>query len=145
MLTNDNIFSVFLLIVCAIAWKMIENISYLGAFFPKVVIIILAFFTLIQLVMGLKNPKQVKIFDGDKQIYMFIMLLGMLAYVWAMSYLGFLLSSMLFMAVFFWFLNEDRSPKTAVKTTLLAVVISAGFYTLFANVFLVPLPKGIFF
>lgn len=145
MLTSDNIFSVFLLIVCAVAWNALEKVTYYGAFFPKVIIVVLAIFTIINLIMGIKNPKHIKIFDGDKQIYMFIMLFGMVAYVWLMTILGFLLSSMLFMAVFFWFLGEDRSPRTAIKTTLLAVVVSSGFYTLFAKVFLVPLPKGIFF
>ncbi|KUO53372.1 MAG: hypothetical protein APF76_09020 [Desulfitibacter sp. BRH_c19] len=145
MLTNENIFSVFLLAVCAVAWNSLANVSYLGSFFPKVIIVVLAFFTIIQLVIGIKKPKHIKTFDGDRQIYMFAMLLGMIAYVALMPILGFLLTSMLFMAVFFWFLAEDRSPKSALKTTLLAVVVSTGFYTLFANVFLVPLPKGIFF
>ncbi len=145
MLTSENIFSAFLLVVCAVAWNSLANVTYYGAFFPKVIIVVLAFFTIIQLIIGIRKPKHIKIFDGDRQIYMFAMFLGMIVYVRLMPILGFLLTSMLFMAVFFWFLGEDRSPKNAVKTTLLAVVVSTGFYTLFANVFLVPLPKGIFF
>ncbi len=145
MLTSENIFSVLLLALCAVAWNSLANVSYYGAFFPKVIIVVLAFFTLIQLIIGIKKPKHIKIFDGDKQLYMFIMLVGMVAYIWLMPILGFLLASMIFMAVFFWFLGDDRSPKSTLKTTLIAVAVSAGFYTLFANVFLVPLPKGILF
>ncbi|MEW6622714.1 MAG: tripartite tricarboxylate transporter TctB family protein [Bacillota bacterium] len=144
-LTNDNIFSVIILIACAAAWNSLDRVTYLGAFFPKVIIVILAFFTLIQLFLGFRNPKQQKILDGDKQVYMFIMLAGIILYVWSMTYIGFLLSSMLFMAVFFWILSDERSAKGAVKTTVLAILVSSGFYTLFAKVFLVPLPIGIFF
>ncbi len=143
MLTNDNVFSVFLLIVCAGAWKTLTRVPELSSFFPKVVVVLLAIFVLIQLVIGIINHKQSKIFDGDQQVYMFIMLLGMILYAIGMKYIGFLYSSILFMTVFFWLLGKDRTFKGAIRSTIFAVIVASGFFIVFAKIFLVPLPKGI--
>jgi len=141
--TNDNIFSITLLIVCAVAWGQLENTSFYGALFPKVVIALLAFFTIINLLQGIRKPEKVTIFEGERKIYIFIMLLGMLAYVWLISRIGFLLSSIVFMTVFFWFLGDERSFKNAVKSIIFAVFLSTVFSYIFVNIFSVTLPRGI--
>ena len=144
ILTNDNIFSVVLLIACVLAWRTLEGASYYGALFPRVVIIILAFLTVINLIQGLRSPEQVAIFEGEKKIYIFIMLIGILAYVWLITVIGFLLASLLFMAVFFWLLGDERTLKTAAKSVVFALVIGTSFNYLFVNIFSIPLPRGPF-
>lgn len=144
ILTNDNIFSIVLLIVCVVAWRALEGASYFGALFPRVIIIVLAFLTIINLIQGIKNPKQVAIFEGEKRIYIFIMFIGILAYVWLITILGFLLSSILFMATFFWLLGENRSLKNAIKSVVFAVALGTSFHYIFVNIFSIPLPRGPF-
>jgi len=140
--TNDNMFSMFLLFVCVVAWRALENASYMGSIFPRTVVILLAFFTLINLFQGLKKPEFVEIFVGEKKHYIFVMLLGMVVYVWAIPRIGFLLSSVSFMAIFFWLLGDDRNIKNAIKSIIFAAVLGTVLYFIFVTVFNVPLPRS---
>jgi len=143
LLTNDNIFSVTVLVVCAIAWRQLADASYLGALFPRVAIILLAFFTIINLIQGIRKPEKVIIFEGEKKIYIFITLLGMAVYVYLIPGLGFLLASIIFMATFFWLLGDERSLKNAIKSIAFAIVLGTSLSYVFVNIFSVTLPRGL--
>ena len=143
LLTNDNIFSVLLLVVCVFAWRELEGASFHGSLFPRVAIILLAFFTIINLIQGIKKPEKVAIFEGEKKVYIFIMLFGMAAYVWLIPRIGFLLSSIGFMAAFFWLLGDERSLWSAAKSIVFAVALSTALSYVFVRIFFVTLPRGI--
>lgn len=145
MLTNENIFSVILLTVCVIAWRALETVSYYGAFFPKTLIVILAFLTSVQLIKGILKPTHKKIFEEGKKTNLLIIFVGMLFYIFAMNFIGFLFASIIFMGAMFYLLSDKRTTKMAIQSAVLAVVVGIGFYTLFAKVFMVPLPTGMFF
>jgi|GEM_PF-2132001 len=141
--TNDNIFSIILIVLCVAAWLQLEGASYLGSLFPRVAILLLAFFTIINLIQGIRKPEKVAIFEGDKKIYIFVMLLGMAVYVWLIPRIGFLLSSIGFMAIFFWLLGDERSLKNAIKSVIFAIALATALSYVFVNIFFVTLPRGI--
>ena len=103
----------------------------------------LAFFTTINLIQGIKKPEKVAIFEGEKKVYIFIMLFGMAAYVWLIPRIGFLLSSIGFMAIFFWLLGDERSLWSATKSIVFAAALGTALSYVFVRIFFVTLPRGI--
>lgn len=124
------------------------EVGRLSVMFPNTLLILLAAFSAALIVKGLVRPDRRSIFaEGDRG-----KIIGscaiLLAWVAAIPYLGFFLSSV----AGFWgmtcFLASSRrkvTPVLAAKWLCVVVVEVTFFYLVFAKLLYVPLPKGILF
>ncbi|MFZ5632153.1 MAG: tripartite tricarboxylate transporter TctB family protein [Bacillota bacterium] len=146
MLNATSISSLAFLLIAIAFWQMSGDLTEMGSFFPRVIAAMLAMFSVIQLVVSIIQRKKESPFAGIEAKNVIIMFIGIVAYVALMIFTGFLVSGILFMAFFFWYLSRIKGEKpNFFKVILLAVAVCGGFYIVFNYVFLVPLPEGIIF
>lgn len=145
MANRDTITGLFLLAVCAFAWHEVANISKMGKFFPQVCIVILAFFSGILLIQGLRKHFPTSLFEGIQLKYVKFMIVGIILYLTAIVFIGFFLGSLLFLTAYGLFLDSERNKKTAVQAFLVGLFATTLFYFVFHNIFSVPLPIGLIF
>ena len=146
LLNSTTISSLVFVIVAAGMWHMAGGLSETGRFFPRVVAGMLALFSILQLALSVAQIQKEAPFAGVDFKRVLALVLGMAAYAALMIYFGFVLSSILFLSFFFWFLSRDRQDKFGLPGIVLtAVGVSGGFYGLFHYVFSVPLPAGVIF
>ena len=77
---------------------------------------------------------------GDKGVVVFI-IVGML-YLIGMRLIGFWLSSIAVIGFLGWHLSTDRSWRTLITSTLIAVALAVVVYVVMSYVFYVPLPRS---
>jgi putative tricarboxylic transport membrane protein len=119
-----------------------------GSQYPQIIIILLEVFLIINIIKIIKgtpkadkNLKSITSVDY-KGFYKSKLILGiaiLLAYAFAMDYLGFLIGTFLFVMAYAWLLGEKR-----IKNLLLySVLISVILYILFSFGLDVMLPRGV--
>ncbi|MTI82051.1 MAG: tripartite tricarboxylate transporter TctB family protein, partial [Firmicutes bacterium] len=118
--------------------------SDMGAVFPNIIIAILAGLSVIQLIQSFTKKEVKPAFEGVEARRVLSMALGIVGYVIVMMFAGFLISSVLFLGVFFKVLDNTKKV-TVFKSAALACVLTAIFYGVFHYAFHVPLPVGIIF
>lgn len=74
-----------------------------------------------------------------------LFILGILVYVLLQRIIGFWVSSVLMLTGLPYFLSVKRTPKELVLELIIAILVCAVAYFIFAVFFLVPLPTGILF
>ncbi len=144
MLNKDIISAAIILIISGIFWSEGSGLSEMGGFFPRIIIIVLALFSGIQLIQSLIKKNIEPAFAGVEAKRLIPMIIGVIAYVGAIILIGFALASLLFLAVFFKLLDNTKKV-SPVKSVVIASLITAVFYGVFNYAFLVPLPVGIVF
>jgi hypothetical protein len=141
---NRNIvFSITVILLSVGAYFYINELSPESKIFPQVVCIVLIFFNLLNIVKNIKISSQEKIFVNVDFNRLITMAAGILAYILLMRNLGFVISSLIFLTFFTWFLNYDRKkrPKTILlKSFIFSVIIILTFFSIFHYIFLIPLP-----
>ena len=125
---------------------MTGDLSKMGSFFPRVIAVMMGIFAIIQIAVSLLQKKKEEPFSGIDAKRVISMVLGISLYVALIMLIGFILSGILFLAFFFWYLERggDKSPSMA-RSLILAVLITGAFYSVFHYIFLVPLPVGMLF
>lgn len=146
-MSYDLVFSLVLVFLSLAAiWKTkgLNEMSYL---FPRTVSIILLFLSVMYLAVVLVRKERPKLFEHIHKRQLFIISLGMVAYVVLIGLLGFLLASIIYLSVFTWYLmmGEDKPGNRRVfYSAWSAMAVSVFFFVLFRYIFNVPLPAGIF-
>lgn len=131
-------FLIILALLGFIASSQIENMAVTrlsGAFYPNILfsILIICGIGLIYQGKKRKNKEAIPSFKWKKLIQMVIVLL---LYVFLMEYIGFVLSTVLFMIVSM-FLYGERRAKILLPVS---IVISVVVYLLFTKAFMIILP-----
>ena len=97
----------------------------------------------ILLIRGLIKKDNTNPFAGVSPSRLLIMMVALAIYVVLIPFLGFILSSMLFLTLAFLYYGERKLKALGIlKQVLFAVAVSIGFYAIFHHAFLVPLPTG---
>ena len=143
----DVVLGLMTLVLAAVAYWQSQGLTRFGGLFVYHCVVVLAVLGSITVVTGLIKPKRTLFFDSVEErnrVVGGVLLLA--AYLWSLSYAGFLLSSMLFYFVLQRTLAPDRlSIKVVLKTALIACVVTLILYALFHHLLLVPLPPGVWF
>lgn len=149
---QDFIGGVGILILCAVffaaTFQIRDSVSNLGAaFFPRLILGILAFLAVLLLVQGFRRKHEVESEnshsqekEGNKRLLFTIIVIFF--YVVALSILGFTISTALYLAAQFIILDE-KQVWTKKKSALAGTIIAVGVYLTFTFVFQVQLPAGI--
>ncbi len=136
------------LAIVAVFWLRRGRLSDLSAMFPDAVLALLAAVSLALIVMGFAKPEMRALFTEGDRPRMAITAAAILAWILAIPYLGFFVSS--FLAFSFITLLLGRAQRrVTLPTLLLWLVISAAvvgiFYFVFTRFLYVRLPQGMFF
>jgi len=136
------------LMLTAVFFFSLEDISWMSIGFPKTVIYIMALISGILVVTGFVKPSRDRIFNVGSNIRW--MVTGVLFFLWVllMPVLGFFVSTVVFMTAIVGYLAGVHKRVTIGKLMVwLLVVITevTFFYLIFTKVLYVPLPEGMFF
>ena len=136
------------LLLTAVFFFALEDISWMSIIFPKTVVYIMAVMSSVLLVKAFVNPSYARIFNvGSNWRWIVI---GVLFFLWVifMPVLGFFVSTVVFMTAIVGYLARARTQVTIGKLMIWIPVVIAEvtfFYLIFTKVLFVPLPEGLFF
>ncbi|MBC7326340.1 MAG: tripartite tricarboxylate transporter TctB family protein [Moorella sp. (in: Bacteria)] len=144
MWNSDRLAGIIFLIIGLLALYGARELSHLGGVFPRTASMLVIFFSVLLLINSLRDGKPVeKIKDPG---YIITVTILAIIYIAIMPYLGFLLTSIVFISLMAWMLNSNRQRGSAVFLAIVAgASISIGFYAVFSYILSVPLPGGVFF
>ena len=136
------------LLLTAVFFFALEDISWMSIIFPRTVVYIMAIISGILVVKGLVRPSQDRIFSAGSNTRW--MVTGVLFFLWVllMPVFGFFVSTVVFMTAIVGYLARARMPVTIGKFLIWIPIIVAEvtfFYLIFTKVLYVPLPEGMFF
>lgn len=78
-----------------------------------------------------KRKEESKFDEGSKR--MAVIGSALILYIFLMKFIGFLISTVLFMAFVIWFLDDAKSKKTVVLSVVSSIIVSGGIYLIFNN------------
>jgi hypothetical protein len=152
---GDIVISIFFIILSI--YMYISSLGFKSGFtrgsvgadgFPKIIAVAILVLAVINLIRTLKKKKISFEFSKEKFLEKYkpvLMILLMFAiYVFSMKYIGFIITTILFMFSTQWYLS-DRSKKNIPKIIILTLFISLGAYFFFTSYLTVVFPAGIFF
>lgn len=152
---GELVFLALILVVCAVFYGMsfefktsVLDTSGGAAFWPRIVIVFLACFVIIRGIQVIKNKGDRKfvfgeLFRGSRLIF----LLSLTGYIVLFKYVGYLISTMLFLLItvnVFYKITRDNfgSVRSIVLRNAAAVAFAFGCYFFFAKVVHIALPQG---
>ena len=136
------------LLLTAVFFFALEDISWMSIIFPKTVVYIMAVMSSVLLVKAFVNPSYARIFNVGSNWRWIVT--GVLFFLWVifMPVLGFFVSTVVFMTAIVGYLARARTQVTIGKLMIWIPVVIAEvtfFYLIFTKVLFVPLPEGLFF
>ena len=136
------------LILSAVFFFALEDISWMSILFPKTVVYIMAFIAGALVVRGIVKPSRDRIFHVGSNVRWMVTAVLFFAWVLLMPILGFFVSTVVFMTIIVGYLARARTQVTIGKILIWMPIVIAEvtvFYLIFTKVLYVPLPKGMFF
>lgn len=118
--------------------------------FPRIVIILLLFFMTVRTVRWFINPETrrkfvfVEMFQGTRLIY----LIGTVLYIAILPFLGYVLSTILFMGTmvnYFYSVQWNKRPSVGTESIIMIGILigTIGLYFFFGEILNIRLPQGI--
>lgn len=136
------------LLLTAVFFFNLEDVSWMSIVFPKTIVLIMGFIACILLIMGIVKPTRDRIFNVGANVRWVVTGILFFAWVLLMPVLGFFVSTVLFMTIIVAYLARVRMQVTIRNfVTWIPIVIAevTFFYLIFTKVLYVPLPTGMFF
>ncbi|GAB6180115.1 tripartite tricarboxylate transporter TctB family protein [Desulfotomaculum defluvii] len=143
----DILTGIVTLLVAAVFYVQGIDLEFESKVFPQVIEVFLSLTGIYMLVRGFldKSGKSM----GDANIHYgrgMLMVLASVLYVMAISYIGFYVTSFVFLLLMSWFLNDKGlNLKSFGVSTIFAVIMIVAVYGTFSMFLDVPTPSGIFF
>jgi putative tricarboxylic transport membrane protein len=137
---------VTLCITAIVAWS-IRDLSFYGVLFVNFCVVCTAILGMTIILKGFFSPKKINIFydalERKRVISGFLIITGFILFI---QFLGFFISSLIFIASMHSYLNKDKmNARNALLSVCQSVLITTLAYYLFSKLLLVPLPTGILF
>ena len=136
------------LLLTAVFFFNLENISWMSIGFPRTVVYVMGFVSVVLIVLGVVKPSRDKIFNVGSNVRWIVT--GVLFFLWVlfMPVIGFFVCSVIFMTAIVVYLARAREEVTIKKFLIWLPIVIAEvtfFYLIFTKVLHVPLPEGMFF
>lgn len=139
MWNSDSLAGIIFLIIGLLALYGARELSHLGGVFPRTASMLVIFFSLLLLINSGRGGKPVE--KVKDPWYVIIIIILAILYIAIIPYLGFLLTSIIFISLVAWMLNSNRHGSRAIIMAIITGVgISFGFYAVFSYILAVPLP-----
>jgi hypothetical protein len=136
------------LLLTAVFFFALEDVSWMSIVFPKTIVFIMAIIATVLVVTGIIKPSRHRVFNVGSNVRWIVT--GILFFTWVlfMPVLGFFVATVLFMTIIVGYLARARMKVTIGKFMVWIPIVIAEvtfFYLIFTKVLYVPLPKGMFF
>lgn len=136
------------LLLTAVFFFGLEDVSWMSIVFPKTIVFIMALIACSLVVMGIVKPSRSRVFNVGSNVRWIVT--GVLFFAWVlfMPVLGFFVSTVVFMTIIVAYLARARMQVTITNfVTWIPIVIAevTFFYLIFTKILYVPLPTGMFF
>jgi len=118
-----------------------KSALFTTAVYVKFLAVSLGFAGFLQLLFSFKIDASQKIIFAKNPKKFFILLVSLILYVWIMRYLGFIISTLIFLPVTMWFMGY----KKIVKSIIISIGITLFVYILFVRIFEIQLPEATIF
>ena len=143
----DIVMGIITLCITAIVAWSIRDLSFYGVLFVNFCVVCTAIIGMTIMLKGFFSPKKINIFydalERKRVISGFLIITGFILFI---QFLGFFISSLIFIASMHSYLNKDRmNARNALLSVCQSVLITTLAYYLFSKLLLVPLPTGILF
>ena len=143
----DIVMGIITLCITAIVAWSIRDLSFYGVLFVNFCVVCTAILGMTIILKGFFSPKKINIFydalERKRVISGFLIITGFILFI---QFLGFFISSLIFIASMHSYLNKDKmNAKNALLSVCQSVLITTLAYYLFSKLLLVPLPTGILF
>lgn len=116
-----------------------------AAFFPRVVLATLGILSVVLIINGYKEYRE-ESFQEDKNkerphyMMLFFSLITCISYGIFIKYLGFIVTSIIFLLIQMWIMTNNMTLKRFIRNACISVPLVLVLYFLFTTVFFVPLP-----
>ena len=145
---SDIIAGAIGLLLTAVFFFALEDISWMSIIFPKTIVYLMAFISGLLVLKGFVKPSMRHIFSVGSNTRWVVT--GVLFFLWVlvMPVIGFFVSTVVFMTAIVAYLASARMPLTIGKFIVWVPIVIAEvafFYIIFTKVLYVPLPEGMFF
>jgi hypothetical protein len=136
------------ILLTAVFFFALEDISWMSIIFPKTIVYLLALISGLLIFKGFLKPSRRQIFNTGSNTRWIVT--GILFFLWVlvMPVFGFFVSTVVFMTAIVAYLAHARMPLTIGKLIVWVPIVIAEvtfFYLIFTKVLYVPLPEGLFF
>jgi putative tricarboxylic transport membrane protein len=143
----DIVMGIITLCITAIVAWSIRDLSFYGVLFVNFCVVCTAILGMTIILKGFFSPKKINIFhdalERKRVISGFLIITGFILFI---QFLGFFISSLIFIASMHSYLNKDKmNARNALLSVCQSVLITTLAYYLFSKLLLVPLPTGILF
>ncbi len=139
---RDVFIAIFLFIFLSFLWHVNNEAPPSANMYPKILIIFSYFFTLLLLIRSLyKKEKRIKKQKVENYKSIFFVTLLTILYIVLIHFIGYGISTVIFMAVLLWIL-KIRSKSIFI---LLPIITTLTLYFIFNHVLMVLLPEGYLF
>lgn len=116
-----------------------------AVFFPRVILATLGILSVALIIKGYREYREEsfqKVENKERPHYMllFLSLTTCISYGIFIKYLGFIVTSILFLLIQIWIMTNNMTLKKFIRNTCISVPLVLVLYFLFTTVFFVPLP-----
>lgn len=143
-LVNTDFWGAALMFFFALGFytQMDSEWTHYGQFFPNRLLIFLVILGFALLIKGFVDPVRLPSFVSQvNSTMLFTMIVG-LVWVFTLEWVGFIITSFLAIFAMLWRFDPVRSPKTMVKSALIAAGEVAVIYVGFVKLLYVTMPEG---
>ncbi len=138
----DILVSIFFIVLAILLYRSTatypKSALFTTAVYVKFLAISLGIAGLLQLLFSFKIDASQKIIFAKNPKKFFILVVSLILYVWIMRYIGFIISTLLFLPATMWFMGY----KKFVKSVIISIGITLFVYILFVRIFEIQLPEA---
>ncbi|PMP88440.1 MAG: hypothetical protein C0172_02645 [Caldisphaera sp.] len=149
-MTRDIVFAVILIIISLLGYLKVDSLSFDSRFFPQMVCVILASLVSIDIILRIikKLVKKQNIYRENLFKSLFsdkagAVIILVLLYIIVLKSLGFIVSSILFLAISSLYIEKTHLFLDIVKVFIFSLLVTLFFYFIFYKLFNIQLPRGI--
>ena len=141
----DILVSIFFIVLAILLYRSTatypKSALFTTAVYVKFLAISLCVAGSLQLIFSFKIDANKKIIFAKNPKRFFILVISLILYVWIMRYIGFIISTLIFLPVTMWFMGY----KKIVKSIIISIGITLFVYILFVRIFEIQLPEATIF
>ncbi len=138
----DVLVSIFFIVLAILLYRSTatypKSALFTTAVYVKFLAISLGIAGILQLFFSFKIDISQKIIFAKNPKKFFILVVSLILYVWIMRYIGFIISTLLFLPSTMWFMGY----KKFIKSIIISIGITLFVYILFVRIFEIQLPEA---
>ncbi len=138
----DIVLSVFFIILAVLLYRSTatfpKSALFTTAVYIKFLAYLLAIASFVQLVKSIRSDSAIKVIFAKNLKKFFILILSLIVYVWIIRYVGFIISTLIFLPVTMRYMGYEKFRKSIIISASITLFV----YVLFVQIFSIQLPEA---